>query len=689
MKRFLIIVSLILFSIYPYTNNAYGAEDQWSFDDSWPFTQDDLKHAKDAKYWMGRERWIDANQHAKKADNPIVSKLFRWLQYRSGSRHTKFEDVAEFISNNPQWPQMTSVNVALEKSIDKNVKSSEIVDFYTIHKDSASEYRKFKTPITATGKRLLADAIISMGKKKSRPNKNFISQMVRESWIDGDFNRRDALDFLDKHGKIIREIDDEMRVERLLWDGKEDDAKAMLKRIKDKGKYKLFNARVKLQNNDYGLDAAIKVLPKEYINDEGLLYDRVRWRMKRGSDEGVVELLKLLPETIVHPKKWWKIKRIYIEKLIENKEYNLAYELASKHSFKNNIYGFADGEWKAGWIATHYLKDPRKAYHHFYRMFNRVQSPISLGKASYWAARMAEDNENAGIAKKWYNVSSRYSSSFYGQLATEKTGHSLLSLPEAVVPRGEYYEKYKHNELLKAAYLLDKLGMYRDGRKFIQHAVNLAENVEEKILIATFGNDIGRMDYGVIAAKTLSRGSDTYDIDNNYPIIEDLLDVNGKRIKEPEEALIHSITLQESMFDHTARSHAGAMGMMQLMPATAKEVARRSKIKFDKKKIYTPAYNMTLGSNYLASLIKYFKGSYILAIASYNGGQGNVGKWIKANGDPREMKTVEEVVDWLEKIPFSETQNYVQRVIENLQIYRYKINQSSMAYVHTSKDITR
>jgi soluble lytic murein transglycosylase len=682
MKRFLILIIIIvgLFSSLPL--RAQEVEE-------WHATEKTLKHAKDAAYWAGRDRWVDAVAHAKKAEDPLLAAVFEWMQYKKGSRFSTFDGVAKFIDGHSDWPKMKNVRSEAELSIDKNDKRKKLVEWFTEHKDVNSETRKFRVPVTATGKRMLAESIISMGSKVSRANKEFIGKMIRSVWINGDFKNKDELGFLDLHGPVLRAQDHESRVVRLLWSGKASEAERSLKRIVDKSKRKLYGARVKLQKNQYGLDAAIKAVPKRLVKDEGLLYDRIKWRMKRSTKEGVIALLKELPSQLNYPHAWWKIKTRYLDTLLQQKNYEFAYKLFKNHGFTNNIYYFAEGEWEAGWIAYKYLKDPQRAYPHFYNMYHRVQTPISLGRAAYWSGRMASMNDNVDIAKKWFAVAADYSSSFYGQLATHRLGSSILVLPEAIVPTTADYETYYGNKLLRAAYILSKVGLYKDGRELVLQAVKNAESQEVKALIAQFGNEIDRLDYGVIAAKSLARGGKTYDLLHNYPVISPLLDSKNREIKLPEAALVHAITLQESIFDNKAKSYAGARGMMQLMSPTAKEVARKMKLKYSRAQLYNVKYNMGLGSFYLNSLLERFDGSYILAIAAYNGGQGNVRKWLRKYGDPRKFDNPEDVIDWIEEIPFSETQSYVQRVIENLQIYRYKINGSSVMYARTIKDIMR
>lgn len=286
-------------------------------------------------------------------------------------------------------------------------------------------------------------------------------------------------------------------------------------------------------------------------------------------------------------------------------------------------------------------------------------------------------------------MASSYGTSFYGQLAAQKQDKSLVTLRTSPEVTTADKRAFQANRLAKIAYLLHKVDNHFLAKKFLQQAIDNAKTPGEQYLIAQLGVTLKRPDYTITAAKKSTARLAIFP-DMLYPVLDNIKDVRGNRITEPEKALIFSIIRQESIFNPDAKSHAGARGLMQLMPSTARQVAKKHKLKYRQKWLTSdPTYNLTLGSHYLNTLLKEFDGSYILAIASYNAGPNNVKKWIKRFGDPRTFKKAEKVIDWMELIPFPETQNYVQRVIENLQLYRHILGNGSAMTVRVEEDIMR
>ena len=319
-------------------------------------------------------------------------------------------------------------------------------------------------------------------------------------------------------------------------------------------------------------------------------------------------------------------------------------------------------------------------------MYDVVETPISIARATYWMGRSMEAKGDKLASNKWYGIASRYSAAFYGQLAMAKTGDLRINIPSYSRINQNDLSAYKNNELAKASFLMFSTGNDRHGKMFLNSAALEANSSGEIALIAQMGLEHNTYDYAVKVAKQIYRSRSEVVLNALFPMFK-LTSVKGNPIKNPPEEVVLSIIRQESEFDADALSHAGARGLMQLMPATAKGVAKKLGLKYSKSRLVTdPRYNVTLGSAYLAQRLKDYKGSMILAFAAYNAGAGNVNKWIKRNGDPRKM-TIEGAVDWIEKIPFSETNNYVQRVLENVQVYRYAVSNKKSNLVRTHKDM--
>lgn len=644
----------------------------------WKISKNDLKHLKNAAGWAKKRNWNEAILHASRASDPLIKDIFLWYQYTQPNTKNNFQDVAEFIQTHRTWPKQTSLLASLERSIDSETPPQHILDWYSNHSKADQPYR---IPVSKDGKLALANAIIGMqdsaqSEGKQQSLHNFINILLADIWINNDFTNTEEWEFLSQYRSYLTTQDHAQRINKLLWNNQLSAAKRLIHHV-DQRYQRLFDARLKLRSNSYGIDDAIAALSEDDLADSGFLYDRIMWRDRRNRQEGVLELLKNAPKNDAYAKRWWRIKKKYISRLLDQQDYSTAYTLASKHGFSPtgeyaNRALNAEGEWLAGWIAYGFLYDYRTAYRHFSKLHQHVSTPISLARTSYWSYLSASENRNHDIAQKWLDIAVNYPTTFYGQLALEKSGQSDVSLHEAPPPNWVDKSHFANNTLMKAAYYLYRARLASVALSFSRKAAKDATTQGEQQLIARLSTHFGQLDHGVIIAKNALRHNGNILSEYLYPLIKK---VEEEQYLPVEKDLIHAIIMQESNFKVSARSHAGAMGLMQLMPATAKEVARKIKVKYQKKRLLSDSYyNILLGSHYLNYLLKLFDGSYPLAIAAYNGGQGNVRKWIKKHGDPRDFTTNDEIVLWIEKIPFPETRNYVQRVMENLSLFNYRLS---------------
>ena len=464
----------------------------------WHISASDLAHAKKANYGANRDRWLDASVHARRAKDPTVAALFAWRKAVSRTKHNNFKEITQFITANPGWPSELRLRRKAEQLIGPDVSHKQVIDWFTRRTISKGRVL-FHTPLTAIGKQYLAEARMTLSGDVD-PNKAQLDGLLRESWIHQNFSLKRERQFLQSHGKRLRERDHVERIERLLWAGKTDAASRML-RFMDADRKKLYNARIKLASHKFGLDAAVNAVPNHLSKDEGLLYDRMQWRKRSGNMKGTIELLLKAPNAPDYPKKWWKVKERYIRKMVREGKYKIAYELARRHGFKKDITGFAEAEWMAGWIAFRHQKKYKVAYRHFYRLYHKVGTPISRGRGAYWAARAAQENGHHTIAKKWYTVASQYSNTYYGQLATEKIGGNALYIPPAPKVTEEDEKRYRENDVLKAVYILYKLEKHALARQFLRDAIRNAQSDGEQYLIASIGKLLDRPDYGLYSAK--------------------------------------------------------------------------------------------------------------------------------------------------------------------------------------------
>lgn len=341
--------------------------------------------------------------------------------------------------------------------------------------------------------------------------------------------------------------------------------------------------------------------------------------------------------------------------------------LASQHRQKEG-FSYSQAEWVAGWLALSFLNEPRKAYTHFGNLYKNVKTPVSRARGSYWAARAAERAGNSEAADKSYRIAAKYQTVYYGQLAGAKLGIKE-SLPNAAPPAlsAQDRQSFERNELIRAAQYFAKRGKKKETSVFLSAFINANETSKAYRFAAEKAAAMKR-NYDAVQISKKATAKGLFLTAQSYPVITDQL----RGINNVEWALIHGLIRQESLFDNNARSPVGARGLMQLMPATAKETARKLGLNHRTDWLTSrPSHNIKLGSTYLNQMLNRYGGSYPMAIAAYNAGPGRVDKWIRTFGDPRTGKI--DWIDWIELIPIYETRNYVQRVLESTYVYRLRL----------------
>ena len=421
----------------------------------------------------------------------------------------------------------------------------------------------------------------------------------------------------------------------------------------------------------------VKLTPKELRNNDAFLITQARYYRNKNKDKDVLDILFSLNNNFENEKYWWLYKHIYIRELLKSRNYEKAYKLASSYNGPKNI-DYIDAQWLAGWISLRFLNKYDIAYNHFLNINRIVSYPLSVSRATYWLGRTAYAKGDEEDALRWYKLSSKYPTTFYGQLS-HYAKYSILTqrgqeykdfiLPSPPPITEEDIKNIDENGIVKLAFLYYKYEGKRDEasdifKELISNKLNKDGEIAELIeAVQTLNND--RL---LVALSKLASYKSVFFIDNLFPVLRMVKKDN------PNIALIHAIIKQESGFIVQAESVVGAVGFMQIMPATAQVLCKQMKITYNKYKLqHDPQYNITLGSFYINQLIKQFNGSKILAIASYNAGPNATNRWIKEFWDPRDSTSMENVIDWMECITYKETRNYVQRILENLVVYEYKL----------------
>ena len=487
--------------------------------------------------------------------------------------------------------------------------------------------------------------------------------LIRETWIEANFTKVEEAGYRQLFELHITRQDEIDRLERLLWAGRSDAARRQARRLGD-GYPELAEARLRLAQNRGGVDSAIEAVPEVLQNDPGLVYERARWRMRRGRYDDTLDLLDPPMPGAPHPDAWWNLRYWVARDAYERGDLSVAYRLASLHGAESGI-AFAEGEFFAGWLALRFLRQPEQAYRHFQRLYEGVSYPISLSRAAYWAGEAANAIGEPDWARRWYELAANHMTTFYGQMAAARLGIA----PMTAGPRGDALEAnpadalaFERNELVQAARAIHAVGETDRIVPFLIRLQNDALTPGESRLVSSLAYELDRADLGIRSAKQALYSGMELPV-QLYP------DANFFIAGGDLGALIQAVIRQESVFFERAISHAGARGLMQLMPATARSLASRLGEGYSQSALTSdPAYNVRLGTAYLEELIKTFDGFLPMVAAAYNAGPSRVREWITLFGDPRSGEV--DPIDWLESIPFDETRNYVQRVMEGLVVYR-------------------
>ncbi len=621
------------------------------------YSKKDFSLAKKAITEMKKANWPLALKMSKKAKDKSIYNFIQWRHLLTKGNKATYYDYKVFIDANENYPRINRIKYLAEHKLStKTIGPQKIIDWF-----------KSAEPLSGFGKMILGESYILTGKKEKG------IAYLKEGWITAELSKNDLRFYRKKFKKFLNSDDYIKRADYLAWNNKYWDLKRLLRYLPKEYEL-LYNARQLLMSKSYGVDNAIAKVPSKFKNDAGLNYDRLKWRRKRGRIDSSVEILNKIKNTkeyLVRPDKWWIEREIISRSLIYKKKFELAYKISSNHAMTEGPE-FAAAEWMSGWIALSFLEDPLLAKDHFEKFYENVGYPISVARGAYWLGKTHKKLGNNNESVEWFKEASQYLTTYYGQLAfMELNPNDKFELSKDMKINQEYRDYFYKKEIVKLIYLLDELDEDKYTKHILRHLANDDIKNGSEVLAAELSTNIERFDFAIQISKIASyekRFHNKY----NYPIISTPKYINGRKI--PETAFILSIIRQESEFDLGANSHAGAKGLMQLMPYTAKLVAKQAKLPYSRSRLTTdPEYNINLGSHYIAGLILEYEGAYPFAIAAYNAGPKRVRYWKKINKNPQKNQI--NYVDWIELIKFKETRNYVQRVLENYNVYRYILEQ--------------
>lgn len=590
--------------------------------------------------------WDRALKVRGREQDAMLEALFAWIRLRDGSQPTGFAAIERFLHDHPDWPDQATLISRAEDLLGPDVSLARRLEWFARHK-----------PRSTDGKLANLAAIASVGDEAA------LRAAVRETWRRIELGKRDQARFLTLYGRHLREIDHIERLDDMLWRGHSGAARQTMDLVPD-GWKKLADARLRLRFRRAGVDAAVKRVPTILQDNPGLHYERLRWRRQAGQRVGARELMFEAPPSDEFVGLWWRERAWHIREALDDGNLQNAYLLAASHSQKSGA-AFAEAEWLAGWIALRFLDRPKDALRHFGLLHANVSTPISSGRAAYWAGRAAEAVGSPDEARAWYARGAAFQTTFYGQIAAARIGTKRIALPEPAAPDAAARAAFDADDTVRATRALIRLGLDRQARLFMRHLALGSDDTDRSALIAEMAAEAGELGTAVFTARRAAVGRMILP-DLGYPLL-DPIPTQG-----PEPAFVHAIIRQESSFETTAISRVGARGLMQLMPATAKSTAKSIGLDYDLGSLIArPNYNVRLGSTYLKQMVDRFDGHYIKAIAAYNAGPGRVVTWVREHGDPSDPGV--DVIDWIERIPFAETRNYVQRVLEALHVYRERL----------------
>ena len=632
------------------------------------YSQKDYDIAKKSIQAMEKSQWTTALKNSKEAKDKSIYNFIQWRHLLTTENQATFYDYMTFIQNNKHYPRISRIKYLAEQKLSTDkISPKKIINWFGVNE-----------PLSGYGMLVLGESFIQTGDSEKG------IALIKRGWITAELSRDSMKSLSKKYRKYLDSKDYINRADYLAWENKYWDLKRMLPYL-PKDYQLLYTARQILMSKSYGVDQAIKNVPQKFKNDAGLNHDRLKWRRKRGRIDSSLEILfsiKNDKDYLVRPDKWWVERAIMTRALIYKNKYETAYKVASQHSLDKGSE-FAEAEWLSGWIALSFLNDPILAVDHFNNFYQNVSYPISLARGAYWLGRSYEKIGDKRQSEDWYREATKYLTTYYGQLAFLKINPSQnFELEEQADVKDDYRKYFYNKELVKITHLLNELNKDKYTKNILRHLANDNIASGSEILAAELATNISRYDFAIQVSKLASyekRFHNTF----NYPIISVPQYVNGRKI--PETAFILSLIRQESEFDMRANSHVGAQGLMQIMPYTAKLVAKQAKLPYSKSRLTSdPEYNINLGSHYIAGLILQYDGAYPFATAAYNAGPKRVKHWKKINKDPQKKQI--DFVDWVELIPFKETRNYVQRVMENYNVYRYILEKKPIKMKDFFKD---
>lgn len=490
-------------------------------------------------------------------------------------------------------------------------------------------------------------------------------QVLVPFWRRAKLGAADERLILKEFAGLLSQADHRYRMERMLYAERVSSAERIAAQAGAKELQKAWAAVLRRDKRAEKLLAAVPAAQRS----AGYLFAEAQLLRRKGNFKKAAAAMAKAPtdpESLVDPDAWWIERRVLSRELMDAGDWQVAYRVAASHAAENPSNA-VDAEFHAGWYALRGLGDVKAAARHFTRIAEIADGPISLARANYWLGRAAEAG-GPGDAAAYFEKAAGYGTAFYGQLAAQRIGRQAIDVA-APEPSAADRATFAGRAAVRAIDRLEQAGHPQLAERLYRDLAEELKSPGELTLLCEKARQ--RKDHFLalrIAKAAARRGLDIGSLAHPVGVIPASAEIDGAG-----EALAYAVARQESEFNVAAVSNAGARGLLQLMPGTAKEVARQAGLPYSPARLTTDAgYNATLGAAFLSRQLSRFDGSYILTFAGYNAGPSRAVQWMKRYGDPR-GKDIDEVVDWIERIPFTETRSYVQRVMENYQVYKMRL----------------
>jgi len=606
----------------------------------------------------------------------VTSSLDQWRALRQSSGY-RFSDYASFLIANPDWPDATRMRGWAEKAMQPGENAATVLAFFAASK-----------PKTGSGWARLADAYAGSGRMTDALD------AARNAWKSADLSADDEQAIWSRYGSSFTRADNDERVDALLFAKKADDAARFLSATSP-NRQAAFAARIAMQQNSADAGSRYQAVAASVTRDAGLMMDRARWLRANNYGAAAQQLAAREHNFTVKPadpERFFDLLIQLANDAVGDRNWSTAYNIASQiddvlptgATVADQPLGIRDDyttlAWLAGTVALDRMNRPQSAIAMFDRYAQGGKSLQVLTKGNYWAGRASLAAGRLQQANGYFDRAAAYPELFYGQLALERLGRSVAPPPAAMpqyVTTQLQRTAFGSRRLVQAVRLLGQQGRSTEQALFVRALAESLDDDTDRGLAVELGQQIGRDDLAVWTSRMARVKGSAFYVRQAYPTLR--TSVSGELW-----SLAHGISRQESSFDPYAVSHAGARGMMQLMVGTAREQAGKMGVGFDSYRLISdPSYNVMIGSSYFKRMLNIWGGSVPLAVASYNAGSGNVGKWVRQYGDPRSQV---DMLKWIEAIPYSETRAYVQRVIENSVVYdSLRSNSQQQTAVHVSR----